>query len=891
MQHPATRPTPPRTRRQRSERPAPAATPAFAVAMAGLLATANTAAAQADQQGNGARGLPTVEDKTADMEAIGGFFPLYWDEGTGRLWLEIAHWDTEILHATGLASGLGSNDIGLDRGALSGSRVVRFSRTGPKVMMVQPNLSFRASSDNPREVVAVTDAFAPSTLWGFSAAAETGDRVLVDATDFFVRDMSNWASRLTPGTYRLDQSRSAVYPPMTMGFPDNTEVEVSLTFVLQPGGGGRVVQGPWPSGGSAGGYFEGVRNVAASGEAATLRLHHSFVRLPGLGDYEPRRFDPRSGYGSVSWDDYSVPLGEPMTQRFIRRHRLEKRDPEAAMSEPVEPIVYYLDAGAPEPIRTALLEGARWWDEAFEAAGFVGGFRVEMMPEGVSSHDVRYNVINWVHRSTRGWSTGGSITDPRTGEILKGVVTLGSLRWRQDYLIAEGLLSPYAQGDESDAGLRQWALARIRQLSAHEVGHTLGLGHNYYDSRLGRISVLDYPHPLVTLEEDGSLDYSEVYDEGIGEWDKVAITYGYAELGGGAEEAAALDQILNEAWDRDLIYFTNQDVAVHPRADQWSNGVDAAAELNRMMEVRRHALDRFGEAAIRPGRPMATIEEALVPLYMHHRYQVTAAATVLGGLEYVYAFRGDGRQPVAPASAETQRTALAALVSTLAPSELTIPRPVLSLLPPRPPGFGRTRELFPRYTGPAFDMLTPALVAADHTISEVLSPSRAARLVEQNILNPSLPGLDEVISGLQGATGHTPGDSPYEAEIRLSVRRLLAERLMALARGGGLPQVRALATVYALAMGAEARQEAAGLTLLDAQTRRRAGALIMLAEDIERFKNRPAAAYESPGTPGAPPGAPIGQPAMDWIQWRDAGPAGWADRWLPSEPLCHSPDH
>jgi hypothetical protein len=664
---------------------------------------------------------------------------------------------------------------------------------------------------------------------------------------------------------------------MTMGFPDNTEVEVSLTFAAQPGSGGGGF-------GGGGGFFEGVGSVAASGAAATLRLHHSFVQLPELGSFTGRAFDPRSGFGSMTYADYSAPLGEDMQQRFIRRHRLEKRDPSAAMGEAVEPIVYYLDPGAPEPIRSALLEGARWWNQAFEEAGYTNAFQVEMLPEGVSSHDVRYNVINWVHRSTRGWSTGGSVTDPRTGEILKGVVTLGSLRWRQDYMIAEGLLSPYANGDEEIPGLAEWALARIRQLSAHEVGHTIGLGHNYYDSELGRISVMDYPHPLVTLEADGSLDYSEVYDVDIGEWDRVAINYGYRDFPAGTDEAAALQQILDDAWDQDVIYLTNQDISTHPRADQWSNGTNAGDELDRMMDVRRNALDRFGENAIKSGRPMSTMEEVLVPLYMHHRYQVDAAASVLGGVDYIYAMRGDGRTPRRPASAADQQTALEALLETLDPTQLEVPASVLELVPPRPPGFRRTRELFPRYTGSAFDAITPAVVSADHTVSQMLQPSRAARLVQQNVLDASLPGLDDVLDALVAVAAPDASDTPYQAEIRRAVARVIADRLMALGAGAAMPQVRAIATAKLLALGNALAVEGTPQGPQQAFE-------VALSLDIGRYLDRPAPSYEAPGSPGAPPGAPIGQPAMDWIggwspDWQSAGPSGWSG-WLDrGEPAC-----
>ena len=802
---------------------------------------------------------PAIETKTAGMQKLDGFVPLYWDEAEGRVYLEIARFGVEMLHANGFASGLGSNDIGLDRGALAGSRIVSFERVGPKLLLVQPNYTFRASSTNPEEVRAVRDAFARSVLWGFTVAAETGGRVLVDATEWLVRDNLNLAPRLRPGSYKLDEKRSSLYRAGTFNFPKNTELEAELSYVLQqpsgpPQGGAAPGSGPDFGGGR---YFEGVGDVAASSEAASLRIHHSFVELPDAG-YRPRLDNPRAGYISRGYQERSARLDEPLERRLAARHRLEKTDPKAKSSGVKKPIVYYLDPGTPEPIRSALLEGARWWTEAFEAAGFKDAYRVEMRPPDVHPLDARYHVINWVHRSTRGWSTGGAITDPRTGEIIKGVVTLGSLRVRQDYLIAEGLLSPYAKGDENPPLLQEWALARLKQLSAHEVGHTLGLSHNYYDSELGRISVMDYPHPLVTLKPDGSLDASSVYARGIGEWDKVAIAWGYREFPAGADESRALAAILDEAWKRDVRFLTNQDIEAHPRADWWSNGTDAAAELVRMLEVRRTALARFGENAIRRGRPMATLEETLVPLYLHHRYQVEAAASVLGGQHYVYAMRGDGRPAAHPASAAEQQAALDALMRTLEPAELRLPESVLKAIPPRPSGHGPHRELFPRHTGSTFDAVSPAVVAADLTVSELLDPERAARLVEQKALDPTLPGLDDVLERLVAATSKASARSPYEAEIARAVERVVAERLMGLAGGARMPQVRALASDALQTLARPAVSASAG--------RLEAAHEALLAQDIRRFLERPAASLASPAIPAAPPGPPIGQPAIDYLR-------------------------
>ena len=790
--------------------------------------------------------LPSIAEKTEGMEEIDGFLPLYWDGDQGRLWMEIPRLDQEMIHYVGFGAGLGSNDLGLDRGALRGSRIVKFERVGRKIMMVQPNYRFRALTDNAAEVRAVTDAFSRSILWGFTVEAETDGRVLVDLTDFLVRDAIGAGERMRPGTYELDSSRSSIYMEMTGAFPSNTELEVELTFARRPGGGGA-------GGGGGTANFEGVGSVAASGEAASIRLHHSFVEVPDDA-YEPRAFDPRAGFGSVAFQDYAAPLGAPMTQRFIRRHRLQKRDPSARMSEPVEPIVYYLDPGAPEPIRSALLDGARWWNQAFEAAGYRNAFQVTIRPDTISPLDARYNVINWVHRSTRGWSTGGSVTDPRTGEIIKGVVTLGSLRARQDYMMAEGLLAPYANGDETPPELAEWALARIRQLAAHEVGHTIGLGHNYYNSGAGRISVMDYPHPLIALGEDGLLDHSEVYDVDIGDWDKVAISYGYREFPPGTNEVAELERIIQVAWGDDIRYMTNQDIGVTPQADQWANGTDMGRELERMMDVRAAALERFGANAIQSGMPMATIEEALVPLYLHHRYQVEATASAIGGVEYVYAVRGDGLEPFRRVSAEGQRSALDALMRTIAPAELTLPSRILDLIPPRPPGYGRHREMFPRYTGSAFDALTPAVVAAGHTLTMVLEPSRAARLVEQHTLDPSLPGLEEVLEALFEASLGAAVNTEYEAAVKRAVEGVVLERTMWLAVNAPMRQVRAIASAALRRTRDDLREESP----FEPHAQ-------LLASDIRRFLERPGEPVSDRVVAPAPPGSPIGEPAMGWL--------------------------
>ena len=834
-------------------------------ATAALAATLITTPAYAQGRGNqeaGGGAPPPIAERTKNLKKIDGFYPLYWDENAGKLFVEIPKLDTEVLYSTGMATGLGSNDIGIDRGQTTGSRIVKFEKAGPRILMVQPNYQFRALTQNAAEAKTVRDAFARSVLWSFPIAAASDGRYLVDYNEFLVRDANEIAGRLSPGSYRFEAGRSSIYAPGLAAFPKNSEMEAELTFVR----GGAAAGGRGGGAGGAGGrFFEGVGSVAASSEAASMRVHHSIVELPGPG-YEPRVYDPRSGFFDMSYENYAALPGQPMTLRFAQRHRLQKKDPSAAISDPVKPIVYYLDPGTPEPIRSALLDGARWWNQAFEAAGYRNAFQVELLPEDASPLDVRYNVINWVHRSTRGWSYGASVTDPRTGEIIKGNVTLGSLRIRQDYMIAEGLLSPYKSGTETPPELLQWSLARIRQLSAHEVGHTLGIGHNYYDSKAGRQSVMDYPHPLVTLKADGTLDYSEVYDARIGDWDKIAIRWGYNDFPKGTDAKAALDAIIEEGHKKDLIYLTNQDLGAHANVNQWSNGTDAAAELTRMMKIRSLALSRFGEQAIKKGEPLATIEEVLVPLYLHHRYQVEAAAAVVGGLHYSYALRGGNTEPVRFASAADQAKALDAILATIKPSALALPRPLLKVIPPRPSGWGQSRELFPRYTGQMFDAITPAVSAADMTIGFLLNETRAARLVQQNALDSTMPGLHGVIAKLFAATfGAVPAD-PYEAEIARAVQRVVVERLMTLAEGADMSQVRAIVT---------AQLKARAAAMPGVGTSPSAAHAALLAADIKRFMDRPAAAATRTAIPTPPPGAPIGEPAMEWLRFVEPVCSRW----------------
>jgi hypothetical protein len=716
--------------------------------------------------------LPSIAQKTAGMRKFDGYFPYYWDVHQGKIWLEIDKWDAEFLYLETLANGMGQNDVGLDRGQRGESRVVKFQRVGPRVLLIASNYRFRANSNNPEERRSVDESFPLSALWGFEVAAEDGDTVLVDATSFYTHDAHDVIGRLRgtqQGSFSLDASRSAIYLPRTKNFPKNTEVEAILTFKSDDRG-----EGPGPL----------VVEVTPDASAMTVHEHFSFVELPGPG-YQPRAFDPRASFFGITYLDMAAPVDQPIQKRFIARHRLQKKDPSAAISEPVQPIQYYVDRATPEPVRSALVEGARWWNQAFTAAGYKDAFRVDVLPEGADTMDIRYNVIQWVHRGERGWSNGESVIDPRTGEIIQGIVTLGSLRARQDYLIATGLMAPYGDGKSASPKLMEMVVARMRQLSAHEVGHTLGLEHNFAASSVNRASVMDYPPPVVTLAADGAPDLSTAYAVGIGEWDKVSIAYGYQDFPQGTDEPAALNKILNDAFSSGQRFLTDQDArpasAASPYAHLWDAGSNAVDELNRIMKVRAAVLARFGENNIRAGEPMATLEDVLVPVYMLHRYQVEAAAKVLGGVDYTFAMRGDVLAPTKPVPAAEQRRALDAVLATLTPEALALPDSLLRLIPPRPPSYPQTRELFRRHTAPAFDALAPAEAAASHVVSFLFNAQRAERLVEYHAQDAKYPGFDEVVDRILSATWKGKADTGYPGEIERVVDQTVLRDLMSLA--------------------------------------------------------------------------------------------------------------
>ena len=631
--------------------------------------------------------------------------------------------DYEFLYVPSLSSGIGSNDIGLDRGQLGRERIVKFIKRGNKLLLIEPNSYYRSSSNNQNEIRSIEQAFAKSILYGFEIKDHQNDIFTIDFTPFLLEDRHGVAERLRrtgQGNYSVNKSSSAIELSNTKGFPNNIEFESLLTFSGKS-------EGKW------------IQSVAPDSNNVTVIQHHSFVKLPD-NNYKPRSFDPRSGAISVSYMDYSSPIDEKILKKNIIRHRLEKKFPENEKSEAIRPIVYYLDPGTPEPIRSALIDGAMWWNEAFESIGFIDAFQVKILPENADPMDCRYNVIQWVHRSTRGWSYGSNVSDPRTGEIIKGHVSLGSLRVRQDYLIAQSLIqNPYLA--ENKKKVLEMSLARIRQLSAHEVGHTLGFAHNFSSSTKQRSSVMDYPHPLIKIKDD-KINLDSAYAVGIGDWDKISVAYSYSEFKENQNEKNELNKILDKSYDDGYRFITDYDArsvgGAHVNAHLWDNSEDVTSGLDEIIKIRQKAIINFSENNISVGSTYSELEDAFVPIYFLHRYQTEAVVKLIGGLDYNYSLVGDGQLVVKTLDHETQLNALKSVLSTLDENFLTIPTEKLKLFPPRAYGFPRTRESFNSQMGVAFDPISAASTSSDMTLSLLLNHERLNRVNLQSSIKTGI---------------------------------------------------------------------------------------------------------------------------------------------------------
>ena len=703
-----------------------------------------------------------------DLKTYEGYFDFYYEESTDKIYLKVKNINDEFLYINSLASGIGSNDIGIDRGQLGSERLVYFKKAGNKLLLMQPNLKYRANTDNALERKSIEQAFAQSVLFGFKILSKKGEDYIIDLTPFLMEDahgVSNRLKKSKEGTYKIDAAKSALALKRTKSFSKNVEFEALLTFKGQPTG-------------------RNLRSVSPTASLVSVIQHHSFIKLPD-NNYKPRVFDTRSGAISMSYMDYATPIQEDITKRFVIRHRLEKKTPKSKKSKAKEPIIYYLDPGTPEPVRSALLEGARWWNNAYEAIGFEDAFQVKMLPKDADPMDCRYNVIQWVHRSTRGWSYGASVVDPRTGEIIKGHVSLGSLRIRQDFMIAQALMNkPFAERDDNYQPMLDMALARIRQLSAHEVGHTIGFTHNFAASTNNRASVMDYPHPQIELN-NGKIDFSNAYATGIGDWDKVTVAYSYSEFEKITNEKEALNTILIKAQNDGLRFITDSDAraagGAHALAHLWDNGKTPAEELDAVLELREKAISNFSKDNIKTDEPYSVLEDIFVPLYFYHRFQVEAATKVIGGLDYNYAVKGDGQLTTKSVDVTMQKQTLDVIIKTLNARALAIPKDKLDLFPPRAFGYNRSRESFKGKTGVAFDPLSAANTASDMTLKFLLHPQRANRLVLQKSLDENQLSLEDVLDDvIKHSFGKTIEDS-YLSEIQHQINVNVLKYLMNLA--------------------------------------------------------------------------------------------------------------
>ena len=774
-------------------------------------------------------GLSKVEPKEETTKSYEGFFDLKVDRTTNTVQAILPKPGKDgvilkMIHTVGLRAGLGSNPLGLDRGWWRGGEILVVRKIGDKIILEVENTKYRAKPDNPLEVRAVKDSFATS----FIASAPytlSGDRIVIDMTPFLTSDVLDLTDELKEakqGSFTVAKDRTLVDTSNILVFPDNVEIDVFLTL--------------------AGSNTKSeVSTTTANGKDVTLVQHHSFVRLPDDG-YETRKSDPRTGVIDISYYDYSAALDEPIETRLARRFRLEKDE----NGKTKNPIIFYIDPGAPEPIRSALVEGAKWWEDAFAAAGFPDGYRVELLPEDAHPMDIRYNVVQWVHRQTRGWSYGGGISDPRTGEMLKGQVILGSLRVRQDRMIFEGLAGTANTGTGAKNDPVELSLARIRQLSAHEIGHSLGFAHNFAASTYGRASVMDYPAPDVRVK-DGKLDFSHAYGVGVGSWDKFAATWLYADMDDKQREALVRKSIKDG-----LVYVKDSDARSistgHPRGNIWDNGKDPVEELKSVMAVRRIALDAFGPDRIAKGQPVADLNSVIVPIYLYHRYQVAAAGKKIGGMDFNYALRGDGQPGAKVVPADEQREALNALLKTIQPSELDLRNDVIALLTPTIDRWGiadSKRELFKQTAYPAFDVITAADTAADMTFDVLMDEKRVARVIEFNRRDANQLGMTEVLARITEQV-LSPVETPREQKIAAAITARYAQALMKLHDSAQSTAVKASAYAGLHHLKVE---------LSNVQTNES----FWLTNQIESFLKRPATPIEPKVSANPlPPGGPIG---------------------------------
>ena len=793
----------------------------------------------------------TLAGRTAGLKRSDGFIPTWWDAGKGVLLFELPPrlLEKEFLYYTGFGTGIGSTQLFADRGSFTGGALCRLQRAGPRLLVIQENPAFRADSGSAALKQSVEKSFPVSVLAALPIEAEESGTLLVNANPLILRDAADLLSQLrspvqavngrmvrqdaSQGSWHLDESRSVIDAENSGSYPLNTEIEALLTFASD---GGADLNQP-------------------ESRTLSLRQHHSFVALPASG-FEPRESDPRVGFIPVPFRDFSQPFDRALERSFIERWRLLKKDPRAPISDPVKPIVFHLDPAIPEPMRAALKRGALWWNDAFRQAGFTNALRIDDLPSGASPLDLRYPTIQWTNRAGRGWSVGMTRVDPRTGEILHALVQLDSHRMRTVGNFWEAMLPPGAEpafdafaaldGIDPRTGAEQVMVNRLALLNCHEMGHVLGLEHNFIASTFGRGSVMDYFAPRVKLRADGSPDLSDAYLQGVGSYDRFAIEWGYSEGAPGAnpgDERSRLEAIVRRHLAQGVVWGHGDD----PRWNAYDDGPDPVAWLAQVFPVRDALLKRTTPELLRPGEPVSELASRLPLVYLFHRYALAAAINVIGGARIPPSLRGDGQEPVTPWPASSQREALRLALRALDPAALEIPGGLWKTLAP-PEADKVDRERFASSAGYLFSPQDAARAVAGIVAGGLLDPQRLQRLAVLAHLRTGGPTPREVVSALVGA-GFAGSGKGAGGELAEVVQTEIAQRLMLLAADAdATPEVQAAA----LAGVEEVRRRVAAAQ--SAMGRR-------LDREIRLFLADPARNAPRPPRSAAPPGPPIGQPS------------------------------